>query len=86
MSYHLLQLTTPKARKVHRCIWCGEDVIIGETYKREKSVYDGAMQDFKWHLECWEASQEELKRSLDDCFDSGINERPEKRLGLPQDG
>ena len=76
MSYTLLSETKPRARKRHRCIWCGEDVIIGEIYRREKSVYDGEMQDHKWHLECDLASHEYFEDEED--FMPFENERPEK--------
>jgi len=36
----------------HICIWCGQTVNKGQTYIIEKSVYDGEMQDHKWHPEC----------------------------------
>jgi hypothetical protein len=52
MSYTLLSETKPKARKQHRCIWCGGEIKAGEKYLREKSVYDGNMQDHAWHLPC----------------------------------
>lgn len=52
MSYTLLSESWPVARKQHRCIWCGQRIEPGEKYRRERSVYDGAMQDHKWHPEC----------------------------------
>ena len=74
MSYTLLEETKPKARKPHRCIWCGERIEVGEIYRREKSIYDGNMQDHKWHIECDEASAEHFRDS--DGFDAYENERP----------
>jgi hypothetical protein len=65
MSYALLSDTWPRARKQHRCIWCGEPIAVGETYRHERSVYDGAMQDHKWHREC----DADFRESLDDGGD-----------------
>lgn len=77
MSYTLLSESFPKARKEHRCIWCGQTIQIGEKYRREKSVYDGEFQDHKWHLECNEDSVEHFKRW--GCeFEAYENERPKK--------
>lgn len=52
LSYHLFSESFPKARKIHRCIWCGETILVGQEYRRENSVYDGRFQDHAWHLEC----------------------------------
>ena len=52
MSFTLLSSVTRKARKQHRCIWCTEPIEMGDKYTHEKSVYDGYMQDHKWHPEC----------------------------------
>ncbi len=82
MSYTLLKETYPIARKQHRCVWCGERIEIGEKYTHEKSVYDGNMQDHKWHMECDKAAGEYFK-SGEEEFDAGVNERPEERLGFP---
>ena len=52
MSYTLLSETHPKARKEHRCIWCGQKITIGEQYVAERSVFDREMQNHHWHYEC----------------------------------
>ena len=52
MSYTALDITTPKARKEHACTYCGEKILIGSTYYREKGVYDGGMQSLAYHPEC----------------------------------
>jgi hypothetical protein len=54
MSYYVHLVTLkPKARKPHRCIWCGEQIDQGETYVLKKGVYEGyQMQTTKWHAEC----------------------------------
>lgn len=46
MSYTLLSRNTRTAQKQHRCIWCGEDILPGESYVDERSVFDG---DFQKH-------------------------------------
>lgn len=52
MSYRLLRDSWPVARKAHRCIWCGQTISVGERYRNEYSVYDGAFQNHHWHSEC----------------------------------
>jgi len=58
MSFRLLAESRPVARKEHKCIWCGENILKGETYRRERSIYEEMMQDHKWHLECNSAAAE----------------------------
>lgn len=82
MSYALLSETTPKARKEHRCIWCAETILEGERYRREKSIYDGNMQNHAWHLECSEAAIDEFNEAPEEDFAAGDNERPAARLGF----
>lgn len=57
MSYTLLSKTNPKARKDHRCIWCGQTIPKDSQYVAERSVYDGDMQNHHWHGECWNDEQ-----------------------------
>lgn len=57
MGYNLLSKTEPKARKDHRCIWCGQAIPKGTKYVSERSVYDGDMQNHHWHFECWSDAQ-----------------------------
>lgn len=52
MSYTILSEATHVARKTHRCIWCGEQIAVGETYRRVKIAYDGELHDNKFHPEC----------------------------------
>lgn len=82
MSYTLLSESTPKARKSHRCIWCGEMIIVGETYRRENSVYDGHMHDHAWHLECDGDAKSYFIESGEEDFSPGEANRPEVRLGF----
>lgn len=75
-GYTLLGETFPVARKRHRCIWCGESILPGEKYRRERSVYDGSMQDHKWHVECDAAFVEDLNDGGDQEFIPYSAERP----------
>ena len=45
-----------KARKPHRCTWCGEDILKGETYAGWKNVYETWFSN-KMHQECLAASR-----------------------------
>jgi len=81
MSYALLSETRRKARTEHTCIWCGEKILVGETYLHEKSIYDGTMQDHKWHLEC-EASCQEENGFGDYDITPHESERPKERMGF----
>ena len=77
MSYQLIRNETRKARKPHRCIWCGEWINVGEKYERERGVYDGDMQNSDWHPECSAALSELVAAEGGEVeFDSHSNERP----------
>ena len=75
MSYTLISETTPVAKKAHICIWCGEKIIPGQCYVRERSVYDGEPQSHKWHTECRAAAIEYLLEGEDE-FSPFENDRP----------
>ena len=75
MSYTLISETTPVAKKAHTCIWCGEPIIPGQRYVRERSVYEGEPQNYKWHAEC-RADALECIREGDDEFLPFENDRP----------
>lgn len=82
MSYDLLSKIQRKARKNHRCIWCGQAILVGENYSHETSVYDGYMQDHKFHLECRNDADEYFYSTREEDFDAYENKRPEVRLGF----
>jgi len=44
---------TPKARKPHRCMSCGEKIEVGEKYIRWRCYDDGASTN-KMHVECYQ--------------------------------
>ena len=80
MSDRLLSETKPKARKAHTCIWCGENIVEGENYIHQKSVYDGRIQDHKWHVECLDDSSEYFRHEEE--FEPYEADRPSERLGF----
>lgn len=41
-----------KARKEHRCDFCGERILIGESYEKSTYAYDGHVYDWKAHNYC----------------------------------
>lgn len=43
---------TRKARKQHRCNWCGNPIEKGEKYRHTVNVDGGDMWHFKEHLKC----------------------------------
>lgn len=66
-----------KARKPHRCIWCGEAIHVGAVYLDERSVYDGNIQRHRWHPECQEYANREVFGMGETEFDPYDNHRPE---------
>ena len=75
--FRLISESFPCARKPHKCIWCGERIVVGEKYRRERSVFDDNMQDHKWHLDC-DADAAEYFKHGDSEFSAYENERPSK--------
>ncbi len=65
-----------KARKPHKCIWCGQAVVAGSTYRYERVRGPDGMDFNHWHLECDEAHREICRRYGDDEFVPYDNERP----------
>lgn len=47
------EAVTLKARKVHRCMSCGEDIFVGDTYKRWRCYDNGDASTVKMHPECY---------------------------------
>ncbi len=67
-----LKQTCPKAKKEHRCNWCGEKIQVGETYHRSTYAYNGLVYDFLCHKECLAIADELFAREYDD--DEGLTE------------
>lgn len=53
MSDHHRAATRPRARKEHRCIYCGGPIIVGEQYAQQTGFYDGAAYRNRFHEECY---------------------------------
>ena len=56
------------ARKAHKCIWCGEQIDRGTTYRRQTGKFDGDFQSNAWHLDCLDVVDEVLEYA-DDSFE-----------------
>lgn len=41
-----------KANKEHRCNFCGDKILLGETYQKATYKYDGQVYDWKTHIAC----------------------------------
>ena len=68
---------THRARKQHTCSWCGQKIEPGESYVRQRLIFEGEPVTNKFHPECDEASSI-VAREEGGCFtfDPGENERP----------
>lgn len=42
-----------KARKVHRCNWCRQEILPGQLYQRVTGIIDGEMRHGKSCRRCW---------------------------------
>lgn len=78
MGYSLIRESFPVARKQHRCIWCGQHILIGEKHRHEISRYD-ELQDFRWHLECNADAAERFAIGYTE-FEAYSAERPTKEM------
>lgn len=65
MSFTLLSESEPKAKKSHRCEWCGQAIEQGEKYYRYSAISDGDMQCTKLHLECRDAMTRDIADAAD---------------------
>lgn len=54
---------TVRARKPHRCLWCMDEIRVGERHHRAGGKWEGEWQDWRMHLECVEAHHREDKES-----------------------
>ena len=52
MSFKLIRITKHKAKKIYRCIWCNENILVCEIYVCEISTYCDEFQDHKFHIGC----------------------------------
>lgn len=66
----VLHESTPRARKLHRCDLCNRDIDAGETYHRQRSIYDGEPYVFKGCGHCM-ALVRVIDESHDYWYDDG---------------
>jgi hypothetical protein len=57
---------TPKARKEHKCEWCGEPIPKGEVHYQFTGIWQGDWQNWRMHDGCHEIAS--LNNELDDGF------------------
>jgi hypothetical protein len=65
----------PKARKDHRCEWCGQSIPRGEVHYLFVGVWEGEWQNWRMHEEC--SKYANLNNEFIDGFTPFENERPE---------
>lgn len=61
VSYRTISEESRKARKPHRCIWCGQTIEVGQRYTHRRGVFEGDLQTDDWHPECEKAAEEEMR-------------------------
>lgn len=67
-----------KARKPHRCDWCGEEIAKGETYYRYEGRFEDLWQSTPMHVDCYDASLDDPGVIFDGEFALYDNERPKR--------
>jgi hypothetical protein len=77
------ETTWPKARKPHRCEWCGESIAQGEKHAHFVGKWDGEFQDWRMHSECYDVASE--GDELDEGFMPYEHERASACRELPAD-
>ena len=60
MSDHHTTPTQPKARKEHRCIYCGGPILVGEQYVQQTGIFDSAPYRNRYHGECWDDCEDDV--------------------------
>lgn len=56
---HFTETTTQKAKTLHRCSWCWQNIVPGEEYKRYRHFDGGDACTVKLHPECHDVMLEE---------------------------
>ena len=73
MSDWLKDIPIKSVRKKHRCEWCNEWILVGDTARYRVLVFDGEFQASHQHPECYDAM---LKSDIDDWgFTPGEQDR-----------
>ena len=75
MSCTIIAESTQRARKAHRCSWCGQPIPVGEEYVRTRFVFEGDPGSNKFHMECDKAAAEDYAE-WGEGFMPYENERP----------
>lgn len=78
MSYTHLRDSQPKARKDHKCTWCGKLIPKGTIYNYSSGVFDGSFCTSHLHDECLKAQQKSYNRR-EISFDEGYEPYAQKR-------
>jgi hypothetical protein len=68
------KMTFHAGRKVHKCIWCGETIPVGEKMAHFKGTFLGQFQNWRMHQECYDAVKDD-----DDILTEGFEEYEGKR-------
>lgn len=86
MGYETIKAEDRKARKPHRCAWCGEKIEVGTVYRYVRGKLDGEdPQDGHYHPECDRAVTELAAEEGGSCeFSIYDNERPPSPTGEPK--
>ena len=80
MSWIFLRQSEVKARKEHKCLCCGEEILVGEKYIERVGTDEKDIISMKMHKEC----ENESSRWDDDdweCFDRYSMDRPNPAVG-----
>lgn len=67
-----------KARKAHRCVWCGERISIGDLYAYQSGIVEFQYQTNRWHRECWDSA------TFEDFQDGFTLYGGERHKGIPK--
>lgn len=76
-----LSTTYPRARKLYHCVWCGEEIPVGQKHLKYVSIYEGDFNSWRAHSEC-----EHMMDCVLDSADSFEFEEYVHRRGRTQEG
>lgn len=54
-----------KARKEHRCHWCGEKIRVGEKHYQCKGHWEGDWQDWRMHKLCLDRNRKYIAEGFE---------------------
>lgn len=77
MSFTLIGESKQRARKAHRCSWCGQPIDVGDEYVRVRGVFEGYPLVNKFHPECDAAAAADYQE-WGEGFMPYENQRPAK--------